>query len=246
MDAEPLNYARRAALRETFKAQVAAGEMRPLVLPYCLFGSFILPILYFSISHTRQPWLFKARYAIWVVCVALNIRMMSHTSSTNMACAYAAGLLGTWAIVWNAALLVFMDPQGGSRRAEKRRKAMRREQRSAAKDSLAKSVAGYGLALGEGTEAGGLYEHANGVNGHRSIKADIGASPTKRADSSAPDESVAAVMDEYEYFWQPFPEDGSFLTRLDWAFDLCTAFRGAGRFHDPPLLIRAAQKTDGQ
>ncbi|KAK0734254.1 membrane bound O-acyl transferase family-domain-containing protein, partial [Lasiosphaeria miniovina] len=44
----------------------------------------------------------------------------------------------------------------------------------------------------------------------------------------APDESIAAVAEAYEHYWQPFPEGGTFLDRLDWVWDLYSSFRGVG------------------
>ncbi|RYP54200.1 hypothetical protein DL768_000979 [Monosporascus sp. mg162] len=34
--------------------------------------------------------------------------------------------------------------------------------------------------------------------------------------------------EEFEYYWQEYPADGSFLARLDWAFDICSTFRMTG------------------
>lgn len=50
----------------------------------------------------------------------------------------------------------------------------------------------------------------------------------KSAEITPPDESVAASPSRYEHVWQPFPATAPFLTRLGWAADLFTSFRGAG------------------
>ncbi|KAK0632824.1 hypothetical protein B0T14DRAFT_417151 [Immersiella caudata] len=42
------------------------------------------------------------------------------------------------------------------------------------------------------------------------------------------DESVAAVLDKWEYFWEPYPEEGSFVERLGWVISLYLSFRGVG------------------
>ena len=47
------------------------------------------------------------------------------------------------------------------------------------------------------------------------------------------DESVAAVQDEYEHYWQYYPSDGSLFERLGWIFDLMVALRGVGEFFLP-------------
>ncbi|KAK4142340.1 uncharacterized protein C8A04DRAFT_13280 [Dichotomopilus funicola] len=45
---------------------------------------------------------------------------------------------------------------------------------------------------------------------------------------TAPDESVALALPDYEYFWQPFPAHASFAARLLWTADLLVSWRGAG------------------
>lgn len=37
-----------------------------------------------------------------------------------------------------------------------------------------------------------------------------------------------ASEQEFEYYWQEYPEDGSFWARLDWAFDIASTFRMTG------------------
>lgn len=44
------------------------------------------------------------------------------------------------------------------------------------------------------------------------------------------DESVAALVDDWEYYWEPYPEDGTFMTRLGWVVSLYLSFRGVGMF----------------
>ena len=51
--------------------------------------------------------------------------------------------------------------------------------------------------------------------------------------SAAVDESVARVADDWEQYWQAFPEDGGFGERLEWVWDLYLSFRGAGMFLPP-------------
>ncbi|KAK4136373.1 hypothetical protein BT67DRAFT_374537 [Trichocladium antarcticum] len=55
--------------------------------------------------------------------------------------------------------------------------------------------------------------------------------PATGTGAAAPDESVAAALAHYEYFWQPFPSEAPFLARLGWAANLMTSFRGAGWNH---------------
>lgn len=44
------------------------------------------------------------------------------------------------------------------------------------------------------------------------------------------DESIRyAIKQGWEYYWQPYPEDAPFTTRLAWVWSLYTSFRGAGK-----------------
>jgi hypothetical protein len=51
----------------------------------------------------------------------------------------------------------------------------------------------------------------------------------------AVDESVRGVVDEFEYYWEAYPEDGSFMERLGWVVSLYLSFRGVGRFFEKPF-----------
>lgn len=47
---------------------------------------------------------------------------------------------------------------------------------------------------------------------------------------NAPDEDIAkSLKDGYEYYWQAYPADAPFSTRLDWSVDLVLSFRGTGK-----------------
>ncbi|KAK4236893.1 hypothetical protein C8A03DRAFT_45167 [Achaetomium macrosporum] len=65
------------------------------------------------------------------------------------------------------------------------------------------------------------------------------------------DESVAASLPHSEYFWQPFPAQASFLTRLGWTADLLTSLRGGGwnfcisSIPHPPLPKRLPHSAGG-
>jgi len=55
-------------------------------------------------------------------------------------------------------------------------------------------------------------------------------SETEQLQGAAPDEDVARYIKDYEYYWQAFPADEPFLTRLGWATDLVLSFRGTGMY----------------
>lgn len=65
-----------------------------------------------------------------------------------------------------------------------------------------------------------------------------------------PDDDIARGLIEHEYFWQAFPADSPFGTRLGWAFDYYMAWRGAGEFNSAStsrkLCIRSLPPTSPQ
>ncbi|KAL2255105.1 hypothetical protein VTK26DRAFT_4104 [Humicola hyalothermophila] len=166
--------------RDTFQAAVAAGRVKPFVLPWSLLGSFFLPLLYLSIPHTKRPWLYRMRWLVAAACVYLNMRVIQTTSSGNEAVAYVAGCAASWGTFWSLRLLLFTRPQWEAARVERRPR--------------------------------------------KSVDEKVNV-------ASAPDESVAAALPRYEYFWQFFPADESFATRLGWTVDLLVSSRGAGWNH---------------
>ena len=239
----------------SFDAAVAAGTARPLVVPYSLFGSFGLPILYLSIPHANRPWLYRARFLVLAAMLALHVQTItSGTSSSNMAAAYGTGLMVSFSTLWGLTLLVWTKPQFEAARVEKRRRTARRpginteqtgkregnnEETSAVSEKreepevneIRKRKQGHSASQTNGSTKANGQASQNGQNGHASsdkIQASEASYEGGNPQGNAPDESIAAVIDEYEYYWQPFPIEGSFVERLSWSFDLVTAFRGSG------------------
>lgn len=199
---------RRELLKSQFRADVASGTARPLVLPFDALGSFLIPLIYLSIPHTRRPWLYRSRFLVLALMFGLNLNMMMRAASTNMAVAYATGLAATWGLLWGMTVLVWTRPQFDAARVERRRTKHRREN---------------GSVHGEVMSGG--------------VKKDIGDLIMEKA----PDETVAAaLMDGHEYYWQAYPADEGFLTRLDWAYDYVTGFRGAGTSYTNPYCTLAS------
>ncbi|KAK3694998.1 membrane bound O-acyl transferase family-domain-containing protein [Podospora appendiculata] len=201
--------------RRKFAARVAAGEARPLVIPYSLAGPLILPVLYLAIPHTKRPWLYRARFVVAAAMLALNAWTAATTSSTNMAVAYGVGLMAVFGSFWGLAVVVFMRVQFESARVEMRPRKMKKND------------------VGEA----GPDEQAGGGGGGGFVYAVIDGQPV-------PDESVAATIGEYEYYWQTYPETGSFLQRLDWVWDLYTSFRGTGWTHAIPSIPSPTRPKD--
>lgn len=221
----------REQLRAEFKAAVALGTAKPFVIPWCLLGTFILPTLYLAFPHTQRPWLYRARFLVVAAVVALNLDMMRDTSSTNMALAYGVGLVASWGIVWSLTILVWMRPQFEAERVERRPKSTITTT-SAAAGSTATTTTTVTPPRPASRAGGG--GPACLISGHSSMRSNGHASPGTRRRKSVrfdlpPDADVARSLDHFEYYWQAYPADSPFLTRLGWAADLCLAWRGSGK-----------------
>ena len=202
-----LGLYQRELYRAHFRERVAAGNASLFILPYAALGTFILPILYLTIPHVKRPWLYRTRFALYAFIVAFNLHEMGRSSSTNMAAAYAVGLFQSWGIIWIATVLIWMAPQFEAERIEKRPRAISAQ-------------------AGGSSQAGNGHAGAPTSNGHAKTKNVVAAENSQAA--AAPDEDVAGNLAEYEYYWQAYPSEAPFLTRLDWAMDLVLAFRGSG------------------
>ncbi len=162
------------------------------------------------------------RYVVVGMMVWLNWRLLKDgTSSENVAMAYAAGMVASWGTMWGGALVLGLgrgDVQRDFARVERRKRKARRE----------------------GGTNGGVNGSASGRAAADRGSGDVDEEVRKRRRAEVPDESVALVVDEYEHYWQPFPEDAPFKERFYWVWDLYLAFRGIGKslllpslFHPP-------------
>lgn len=201
----------REFLRGQFKADLATGTARPLVIPLDLLGTFVLPIAYLCIPHTRRPWLYRMRFAVLALMMWLNYDMIARASSTNMSSAYASGLAGAWGTLWGMTVLIWTRPQFEAERVERR---LRRR----AADSNG-SAPGHDSCSNRGV----LQRHPKGRLSTSQLADKISARV------AAPDETVAAALSAgYEYHWQSYPAHSPLSTRLDWVVDYVISFRGTG------------------
>ncbi|KAF4455058.1 hypothetical protein F53441_2497 [Fusarium austroafricanum] len=195
----------RAEYKALFDTAVAKGTREPLVLPFCLFGPFLLPIVYLAIPHRNRPWLYHARWLVVVSVIAFDLFMIRNMSSSNVAPAYASGLMGGWGILATLNLLVWTNPQADYARIIK-----------VSKDSKAQ------------TSSKGVPNNGNGLiqeNGLRQRKSHIGIdAPSRDNGICAKHEAPIGTI----YAWQKFPENGSLGERLNWTLDLATNFRQIG------------------
>ena len=209
---------RRGELRTAFRLAVSTGNIRPFLYPWDLLPTFLLPALYLSIPHTRRPWLYRARFLVAAVIVALNLDILRNTSSIGSATSYASGLCASLGIAWALTVLVWTRPQFEAERVERRCREPDVEG-----DGSRRGIAGDQ----NGRSNGHLPESAHDKPKQRSQDA-------AQLHDTAPDEDVAkSLQDGYEYYWQSFPADAPFKARFSWALDLCWAWRGSGKIYLP-------------
>ncbi|RDA95972.1 hypothetical protein CP533_5856, partial [Ophiocordyceps camponoti-saundersi (nom. inval.)] len=109
----------RAAYHDAFARAVAGGRGLPLLLPYSLLGTFIVPTLWLAIPHVRWPAFYHTRWLVAASCVAFNVHVAWNSSSNNIAMSYVIGLLAAWGILSTLHLLVWSRPQFDAARAVK-------------------------------------------------------------------------------------------------------------------------------
>lgn len=239
----------RRIYRAKFKADVAAADKIPFIFHLCFWGIFIIPILYLSIPHKRRPWLYKARWLVLAVCVALNIWMIRTVRSANFAFSYGAGLCAAWGTVWNFTMLVWTRPQWDAKRVERYPRHAFEERLHHCNGNLGQSTAASASAVvtngqssnghtelrsrgQQQSKATHLEEDMTGAGAEqeRKIPDYIGEiEPCKKSNGSSSDIQEMNKREPFVYEWQEFPENASFLKRLDWAFDIGTTMRLTGK-----------------
>ncbi|KAF4335719.1 hypothetical protein FBEOM_10414 [Fusarium beomiforme] len=195
----------RAEYKALFDTEVAKGIRQPLVLPFCLFGPFLVPIIFLAIPYRNRRWLYHARWLVVAFVVAFDTHMIRTMSSHNVAPAYASGLMGGWGILATLNLLVWTNPQANYARVIK-----------VTKDNKLRT-----LSRRLSTAADGMNQE-NGIR-QRKSKQEVNALSGDIGGHARYGSSEDAV-----YVWQKFPENGSFGERLNWTLDLATNFRQIG------------------
>ncbi|KKY34551.1 hypothetical protein UCDDA912_g05505 [Diaporthe ampelina] len=231
----------RGVYRRHFAHELALGTVKPLVVPYGVLTTFGLPILYFSVPHRNRPWLFKARYLVMLYIFLYNLRETFVTTSPNFALGYAVGLMQAWGLIWNMTLLVFMRPQFDAERVDRRRARPTVDAQAGVDGST------NGYARTSDTKENVRPVHSGDAHVatrvHGGSKTPVPAGSPRGTEGGeavdAPDGDIAKSLAQgYEYYWQSYPEDAPFLTRLEWSFDLVTSFRGTGWNWSIPVVPR--------
>lgn len=248
----------RDVYRLHFTHELAAGAVKPMIIPYAILGTFILPILYFTVPHVNRPWLFRARYPLMLFILLFNIHETLTTASANFAVGYGIGLCQAWGILWSATLLIWMSPQFEAERVERRKRKRVVVDGDATGASTTVNGSTRGLVEdGNARQNGDALQNSLALrkrsdpamaNGHSLTDLDgtVDASNAKQHGNDAgrgrvtnsPDEDIARSLGEgYEYYWQAYPADAPFSVRFDWSLDLVSSFRGTG-MSQPFLLLR--------
>ncbi|KAH7363782.1 hypothetical protein BKA65DRAFT_389234 [Rhexocercosporidium sp. MPI-PUGE-AT-0058] len=205
-----------AAYRSSFASLVERGSLRPLVLPYHLYGCLLL-LLYLCIPHTQQPIVYALRWPVLGVILAFQWKTLWEATSTSMATGYAAGLVAAWGAVWSVTWLVLNRPQFDAKRIDRRRRVGRS-----------------GVERGKAEEVQGKEDtrQENGrATGHTNGSADLKYRGKAEGETNEKQEQDDAGM---EYYWQTYPDN--FLERFTWTSDLLINFRGPGwNWAIPPL-----------
>ncbi|KAI1090410.1 membrane bound O-acyl transferase family-domain-containing protein [Rostrohypoxylon terebratum] len=247
MDHQSANLA--TTYREFYRAKlqddVKAGTRTLFLVPFHFLGFWIIPTLYLAIPHRNRPWLYHARWLVLAFVVVFNFNIILNVSSTDFGIAYGAGLIGAWGIIWNWTLLVWTRPQWEAKRVNVRRKRRQEVVEDNLKnDKISTSEQNGNHAKensGEKPKATGLElsGHLNGGHGqlHDTKERRTYADALEASSSPRQNESDVQPSDkfnkqeaeqEFEYYWQEYPEDASFWARLDWAFDIVSTFRLTG------------------
>lgn len=200
------------AYRAAFLQAVADGRRRQLVSPQILIASYLLPALWLSIPHITRPWLYKTRWLVALLVISLNVEQISRCSSTNVAFSYGAGLVASYGSLVCMHLLIWTRPQFEAARVIKVRRRTASGLPAATDDNNSDNIVG-------------AYARA-GVGDGEQLRQRSAAAGNIAKSGSSRDVDVDTL--DFEYRWQRFPHDASFIQRFGWATDLIFCFRGAG------------------
>ncbi|KAL7935258.1 hypothetical protein V8C35DRAFT_268976 [Trichoderma chlorosporum] len=231
MPIQGLSYAVRTAYGDSFKLAVASGAAKPLLIPWCLLGPFVVPALWLAVPHKRRMWFYHTRWVAMAFIVWSNIYHLRYASSTNMACAYASGLAATWGTILSLNLLIWTRPQFDAAR-------VRRIKKDQNLVKVASSEGDISTRLGDvDTKAVATSNDSRGENAKAKTDGDGHELRTRKKLPKTAEIQAKQQQEKFEYIWEPYPE-GGFLERLAWAVDLILSFRCAGWNWSVPSLPR--------
>ncbi|KAI0409744.1 hypothetical protein F4802DRAFT_604398 [Xylaria palmicola] len=216
--------------RARILADAQAGITTPFVVPFHLLAYWIVPTLYLALPHRGRPWLYRARWLVLAFVCVFNWHMVRHVTSPNFAVSYGVGLVAAWTTIWSFTLLVWTRPQWDAKRVERRRR-VEPEPKCNGPTNVTQAR------TDENDKVDGVRSRA--AHARLCVAA---IENTKDAEDTADIAPAMAELrrlaqvQEYEYYWQAFPADASFRTRLGWAFDIVSSFRLTGWNWAPSCL----------
>ncbi|KAK3495879.1 hypothetical protein B0T13DRAFT_530624 [Neurospora crassa] len=177
------------------------------------------------------------------------------TASACTALSYAAGLMGGWGTIWGLETVVFGGYQGVAMRVRRRRRRLKNGRGGGGGSGGQATQTRTQEGEKGGIVNGNLNTETNGNgNGHpdtadlprrRNLNgsgkvASSASRTTESTETQSPGENEhkekgkrwtvdeTIDFDKYEYYWEPYPDNGIIWERLDWVMDMFNSFRGAG------------------
>lgn len=256
-------------MKESYYAAIKSGRLRPPTIPWQLVSYFILAA-FLMIDHRKNYLLYQCRWLVWFTICYIEYNNMIYSSSIEPATGYMVGMLAIWAIIWSSVWLVWTRPQFTARRVERRpkKKALQSVNGYASDDEetddeRAPKLDAKGRRVSFATSGWDLPDHKSSANlGGAGVNGDITTAPVSEAEGNGTPNGrnkntrekrevefakakalYAANKDEWEYFWQPYPDN--VWKRIGWVTDLILSFRGQGwNFSipsNPPLPLPIAE-----
>ncbi|PHH86862.1 hypothetical protein CDD83_9654 [Cordyceps sp. RAO-2017] len=101
-------------------ARLAAGRLEGLSVALLVAGSLLVPVVWLAVPHARRPWLYRARWPVVALVVALQLHLFRHASIENPGAAYVVGVMLPCAALTTANLVLWRRPQAEAARAVSR------------------------------------------------------------------------------------------------------------------------------
>jgi hypothetical protein len=220
-----------AAYRAAFNARIAEGSLRPFVLPYHLYGMFLL-VIYLLIPHTNNRVIYEARWVVLAVICAWQWKTLEDATSVSMATGFATGLISAWGVVWAFTWLVWMNPQRDAKRVQRRKVAPKIEHNGVTNGSAGGDMGNRsGISVQNGDAE---IRKRTQANGHAKEEQGNGHISAKEAANALASISASGGEAGVEYYWQSYPS--TLRERFPWVIDLLVNFRGPGwNWAIPPL-----------
>lgn len=206
------------------QTRIAAGSARQLVFPN-IFFSLLLTAAYLCIPHVGRPWVYRARWLVVLLGLALDLHCVATVSSVRVQCSFAAGLIAVFNVCLTWTWLVWTRPQWEARRIRRRKRSKMGSTGGEGDGGVSTAISSTSDALTSRYVQKSAAEHGEVSSGHEGWDK------------------------EWEYYWQPYPMN-SIWERMDWVFDLLANFRGQGwswsLSTNPPLPAHVQSDLEGR